>query len=199
MTMLKTTTYKFTRMGWIAAFVVSGAVACNNSDYKESGSTTPADSAAAATAAAATADSNAMASAKSDTSSTAKTGPSATKGKFTRGRTSITAPKIYTTADVPPKFPGGQNGLDNYINNHVTYPQKAIDNDVSAVVHVSFVIDQQGNVTKVKIMDATKAGEDLDKEALRVVTAMPGWTPGKVNGKSVEVRLELPISFQVES
>ena len=197
--MLKTTTYKLTRMGWIAAFLVSGAVACNNSDYKESGSTTPADSAASATAAAATPDSNTVASTNPDTSSTARTGKPATKGKFTRGRTSITAPKIYTTADVAPEFPGGQNALDNYINNHVVYPQKALDNDVSAVVHVSFVVDQQGNVTKVKIMDATKAGEDLDREALRVVNAMPGWTPGKVNGKSVEVRMELPISFQVES
>jgi TonB family protein len=192
--MLKTTTYKLTRMGLIAVFAVSGAVACNNSDYKDSSSTTPADSTAAAAATATTADSNAATAAKPDTSATA-----ATKRKSTRGHTSITAPKIYTTADVAPEFPGGENGLDSYINNHVIYPQKALDNDVSAVVHVSFVVDQQGNVTKVKIMDATKAGEDLDKEALRVINAMPGWTPGKVNGKNVEVRLELPISFQVES
>jgi periplasmic protein TonB len=193
--MLKTTTYKLTRMGWIAAFVVSGAVACNNSDYKES-STTPADSVAAGAAAATVADSN---TAKPDTSSTAATGKPVTKGKFTRGRTSITAPKVYTTADVAPEFPGGENGLDRYINNHVVYPQQALDNDVSAIVHVSFVVDEQGKVTKAKIMDATKTGEDLDKEALRVVNAMPGWTPGKVKGKSVEVRMELPISFQVES
>jgi len=197
--MLKTTTYKLTRMGWIAAFVVSGAVACNNSDYKESSTTTPGDSSAASAAAGAIPDSDTAPSAKPATSSTAKAGTPVTKGKFTRGRTSITAPKIYTIADVPPKFPGGQNGLDNYINNHVTYPQQALDNDVSAVVHVSFVVDEQGKVTKAKIMDGTKAGEDLDKEALRVVNAMPGWTPGKVNGKSVEVRMELPISFQVES
>ncbi len=219
--MLKTTTCKLTRMGMIAFFVATGAVACsNNADYKDttndnntpgadSGSrristaTVPADSTAVGSgAAAAYPPSSAPASVK-PASSAANTPPTGntrnTKGKFTRGRTSISAPKIYSAAEVAPKFPGGQNGLDNYINNHVNYPQQALDNDVSGIVRISFVVDEQGNVTKAKVMDAPKGAEDLDKEALRVVNSMPGWTPGKVSGKSVKVRMELPISFQVES
>ncbi|HWB92828.1 MAG TPA: energy transducer TonB, partial [Puia sp.] len=77
--------------------------------------------------------------------------------------------------------------------------QKAIDDDVSGVVHVSFIIDETGHVTKAKVMDAAKPADGLDEEALRVVRNMPSWTPGKVKGKNVKTRMELPISFVLES
>jgi len=121
------------------------------------------------------------------------------KAKFTHGRASVTAPRIYTTAEVAPVFPGGQKGLDNYINHTVKYPQQAIDDDVSGTVHVSFVVDEQGHVTKARVMDAAHIGDGLDEEALRVVKNMPAWTPGMVKGKKVRTRMELPINFQVES
>jgi len=122
-----------------------------------------------------------------------------TRARFSRGRASVTAPKIYTTAEVAPQFPGGQHGLDNYINKNVNYPQQAIDDDVSGTVHVSFVVDEQGHVTQAKVMDAARQSDGLDEEALRVVKNMPAWIPGKVKGKRVRTRMELPISFQVES
>lgn len=122
-----------------------------------------------------------------------------TKAKFAHGRASVTAPKIYGTADVAPQFPGGQRGLDNYINKSVNYPQQAIDDDVSGVVHVSFVVDENGHVTKAKVLDASKPADGLDREALRVVNSMPSWIPGKVKGHKVRTRMELPISFVLES
>jgi TonB family protein len=108
-------------------------------------------------------------------------------------------PKVYGKAETAPHFPGGQPALDKYITNNVNYPQQAIDDDMSGVVHVSFIIDEQGNVTKAKVLDPANVGDGLDQEALRVVKAMPSWKPGKVNGKKVRTRMELPISFQVES
>ena len=212
------TTYRLTRIGVVAAFVISGAVACNNSDYKTSDNspgadsgtrkisttTAPADSTAIAGNAAATPAASPVA--KPGPAATAPTaavppagGKPSTKGKFSRGRASITMPKIYGSAQEAPKFPGGQNGLDDYINKHVNYPQQAIDDDLSGEVHISFIVDENGKVTKAKIVKATNAGDGLDKEALRIVNAMPAWTPGKVHGKNVKVRMELPISFQVES
>jgi len=107
--------------------------------------------------------------------------------------------KIYTIAEVAPQFPGGQRALDNYINKSVNYPQQAIDDDVSGTVHVSFVVDEKGRVTKARVVDAANVGDGLDMEALRVVKNMPQWMPGKVNGKKVKTHMELPISFQVES
>lgn len=121
------------------------------------------------------------------------------RAKLTHGRASVTATKIYTTAEIAPVFPGGQKGLDNYINHTVKYPQQAIDDDVSGTIHVSFVVDEQGHVTKAKVVDAANVGDGLDQEALRVVKNMPVWTPGMVKGKKVKTRVELPINFQVES
>ncbi len=229
-------TYRLTRIGVVAAFVVSGAVACNNSDYKTSDNspgadsgtrristtTVPADSIAiegsaaagtmtpaagtavpaTGTVKAATASPAAEPAPVSSAPTAAVTHPGekpSTKGKFSRGRVSITMPKVYGSAQVAPRFPGGQNGLDSYINNHVNYPQKAIDDEVSGIVHISFVVDENGKVTKARIVEGNNAGDGLDKEALRIVNAMPVWTPGKVKGKNVRVRMELPISFQVES
>jgi protein TonB len=176
--MSSTTTYKLIRMGVLAALITGGAVACKykaGSDYKDNSDTTSANMPAAAPA------------------------TPTNKAKFTRGRASVTAPKIYTTAEVAPQFPGGQRALDNYINKSVNYPQQAIDDDVSGTVHVSFVVDEKGRVTKAKVVNVANVGDGLDLEALRVVKNMPQWMPGKVNGKRVKTRMELPISFQVES
>jgi TonB family protein len=109
------------------------------------------------------------------------------------------APRIYTAADIAPQFPGGQHGLNDYINKNVNYPQQAIDDDVSGTVHVSFIVDKEGHVTRAKVMDAANVGDGLDQEALRVVKNMPAWTPGMVKGKKVRTRMELPINFQVQS
>jgi protein TonB len=210
--MSSTTTYKLIRMGVLAALITGGAVACKykaGSDYKDNSDTTSANMPAAApanvppaatSAAPATTDPGAATPAKSTASGTTAAPATPTnKAKFARGRASVTAPKIYTTAEVAPQFPGGQRALDNYINKSVNYPQQAIDDDVSGTVHVSFVVDEKGRVTKAKVVNAANVGDGLDLEALRVVKNMPQWMPGKVNGKRVKTRMELPISFQVES
>jgi protein TonB len=124
---------------------------------------------------------------------------SVNKVKIAHGRTSVAAPTIYTRAEIAPVFPGGQRALDNYITHTVKYPQQAIDDDVSGTVHVSFVVDEQGHVTKARVLDRANLGDGLDQEALRVVKNMPAWTPGMVKGKKVKTRMELPINFQVES
>jgi len=92
----------------------------------------------------------------------------------------------------------GQNALDDYVNNHIEYPQQAIDDNTSGTIRVSFVVDEKGNVTRAHII-GNKLGNGLDEQALKVVSNMPTWKPGKVNGRNVKTRLELPISFQVEA
>ncbi len=205
----------------MAAIVVTGAVACHSNDYKaqeeapgaDSGSrrvstaTTLPDSTAvgmgaSVTPGAATAHGAPTTPGASTTPAAATPSRSAAtvaKAKTAHGRASITMPKVYGKAETAPQFPGGQPALDKYITNNVNYPQQAIDDDMSGVVHVSFIIDEQGNVTKAKVLDPATVGDGLDQEALRVVKAMPSWKPGKVNGKKVRTRMELPISFQVES
>jgi len=205
----------------MAAIVATGAVACHSNDYKAQDGAPGADSNGGRTSTATTLpDSVAVgtggsvtpgaATAKgapttpgASTTPAAATPPSSAgavaKARTAHGRASITLPKIYGKAETAPQFPGGQPALDKYITKNVNYPQQAIDDDMSGIVHVSFIIDERGNVTKAKVLDPAGVGDGLDQEALRVVRAMPSWKPGKVNGKKVRTRMELPISFQVES
>ena len=105
---------------------------------------------------------------------------------------------VYNYAETMPQFPGGQNALDSYVNNNIDFPQQAIDDNTSGTIKVAFVIDEKGKVMKAHII-GTKLGNGLDEQALKVVSNMPTWKPGKVNGKNVKTRLELPIAFQVEA
>lgn len=105
---------------------------------------------------------------------------------------------VYNWAEAAPEFPGGQNALDNYVNNNIDYPEKAMDDNTAGTVRVSFVVDEHGKVTRAHII-GNKLGSGLDEQALKVVSNMPAWKPGKVNGKNVKTRLELPIAFQVEA
>lgn len=75
------------------------------------------------------------------------------------------------------------------------YPPVAIQNNIQGRVVVSFIIEKDGSVSNVEL----KYGVDplLDAEALRVVKAMPSWTPGKINGKPVRTLYALPITFRL--
>jgi TonB family protein len=191
-------------LGLIAAIVLGGMAACNSSDYtsNKSGSS---DSSAMATM---TSDSSTGVgdSMKAADSASAKT----TRVKHRKGKTSITWPMagnekismdkegVYNRAEAMPEFPGGQDGLANYINNHLNYSQQAIDNNTDGTIQVSFVVDENGKVVNPKVISVKKLGNGLDEEALRVFNNMPAWKPGKVNGKNVKTRLEVPITFQLE-
>jgi protein TonB len=184
-------------LGLIAAIVI-GMTACTSSDYSNNKS-----------------DSTATASADSSTgtANTAMTGDSATAKtikKKKKGKTSINFPMannekitrdndgVYNRAENMPEFPGGQDALSSYINNHLDYSQKAIDNSTDGTIHISFVVDENGKVVNTKLIGTKKLGDGLDEETLRVFNDMPSWAPGKINGKKVKTRLEIPITFQLE-
>src|SRR4029077_10888004 len=106
---------------------------------------------------------------------------------------------VYNHAEVMPEFPGGQDALANYVENNLNYPQQAIDDNTMGTVRISFVVDKDGKVTDPRIINDKKIGNGLDEEALKVVNQMPTWKPGKVKGKNVKTRLELPITFQLSA
>lgn len=104
---------------------------------------------------------------------------------------------IYTKAEVMPMYPGSNDGLSSYINNNLTYPQDAIDNNVEGTVNVQFVVDEKGNVSDVKTI-GNKLGYGLEEEAVTVVNKLPKWEPGKVKGKNVKTRMTIPITYKLE-
>ncbi|MBS1664031.1 MAG: energy transducer TonB [Bacteroidetes bacterium] len=181
----------------IAGLALLALGACNSSDYKDEDSSTKDSSVSTSTQA--NPSMGAADQMKEDHTATAATPAPAKK----RGKLSVKMPENATTATMAtvqtmPEFPGGQNGLDNYVNNHIDYPQTAIDDNISGTVRVSFVVDENGKVTKAHVV-GNKLGNGLDEQAIKVVSNMPDWKPGKVKGKNVKTRLELPIAFQVEA
>ncbi|SJZ97420.1 energy transducer TonB [Sediminibacterium ginsengisoli] len=103
---------------------------------------------------------------------------------------------IYNYAEVMPSFPGGQKALEKFIEDNITYPQEALDEGVEGVVYVQFAVDEAGKVYTPQLK-SDKLGYGLDEEALKVVQKMPRWNPGRIKGKNVKSRFELPISYQI--
>ena len=95
-----------------------------------------------------------------------------------------------------PSFPGGQRGLMAFLSSHVVYPTIAQENGVEGRVVVGFVVEKNGSISKINIEHSVDPS--LDKEAMRVVRAMPRWTPGKHNGEYVRVKYTVPIVFRLE-
>jgi TonB family protein len=121
-------------------------------------------------------------------------GPAANKDRMVKDKEGV-----YNKAQIMPQFPGGQNALATYVNNHVEYPQQALDNNTTGTVMVSFVVDEKGKVKDAHVIGSQMPKDGLSQEALRIVNNMPDWKPGKVRGRNVKTRLELPINFQLEA
>src|SRR5579859_5970580 len=165
-----TAKHQLYRLSVLAAVAVLTSVACNNSDYKTSDNSSQPDSIVgganrSTTKDVAAQDSNAVQMAPRTSPATA-VGPATAKtapAKVAKRRfTSVTTPAAMAAGgSSAPQFPGGQKALDNYVNDHVNYPQDAVDNDVSGVVRVSFVVDEKGRITKAKLIGAQKVGDGL--------------------------------------
>ncbi|MGQ1909771.1 TonB family protein [Marinifilum sp. RC60d5] len=101
--------------------------------------------------------------------------------------------EIFVIVEQMPEYPGGQDALREYFKKSTNYPKSAKENGVKGRVYVTFVIDKEGNVTKARVVRGVN--QDFDKEALRVVKAMPKWVPGRQRGEKVNVSYTVPINF----
>lgn len=104
--------------------------------------------------------------------------------------------EIFIAVQQMPEFPGGQAALMKWLSNNVRYPQIALDNGISGRVVVKFVVEKDGSVGSVQVVKGVD--KDLDKEAMRVVRAMPKWQPGKNNGQAVRCYYNLPVTFRIQ-
>jgi len=101
--------------------------------------------------------------------------------------------EFFMVVENMPEFPGGDLGLMKFIQKNVKYPAIAKEYNITGKVYVSFIVDKQGKVTNVKIVRGVD--KNLDGEALRVVSALPNYKPGKQRGKPVRVMFTIPINF----
>ena len=104
--------------------------------------------------------------------------------------------KVFDVVEEMPSFPGGQGALMSFLNSNIKYPVVAQENGVQGRVIVGFVVERDGSITDVKIMRSVDPS--LDREAQRVVKAMPRWKPGKQNGSAVRVKYTVPVVFRLQ-
>ena len=83
-----------------------------------------------------------------------------------------------------------------WVYNNIVYPEIAKENGVQGRVTLQFEIGKDGTVTNVKVLRGVDSS--LDKEAVRVVSNSPKWTPGKQRGKAVKVKYNFPVTFQLK-
>ncbi len=104
--------------------------------------------------------------------------------------------KVFDVVEQMPSFPGGPSALMEWLSNNVKYPVVAQENGVQGRVVVSFVVERDGSITDVKVVRGVDPS--LDREASRVVRAMPRWIPGKQNGSAVRVKYNVPVAFRLQ-
>jgi len=104
--------------------------------------------------------------------------------------------KVFDVVEQMPEYPGGQAALFEYISKNMKYPEDAAKKKVEGKVYVTFVVDPDGKITDVSLM--RKVFPSLDAEAIRVISGMPNWIPGKQRGQAVRVKYTVPIMFRLK-
>jgi TonB family protein len=105
----------------------------------------------------------------------------------------LEAEEVFTYVEQMPQFPGGKGKMEEFIKQHVHYPQEADTNGVEGKVYTSFVVEKNGSLSGITITKGIGSG--CDEECKRVVKLMPTWEPGKMNNQTVRVRMMIPIYF----
>ena len=103
---------------------------------------------------------------------------------------------LFSFADTPPSFPGGDNALKKYVEENTRYPEIAKENGVEGIVVVGFLVMTDGSLQEIKVVKFVDP--DLEKEAVRVVNGMPNWIPAEKDGAKVEAPAKVDVPFILE-
>jgi TonB family protein len=106
---------------------------------------------------------------------------------------------IFTLVDEMPSFPGGESEMGKFLRENLKYPPHEKDAHISGKCFLTFVIEKDGHLADIKILKGVTGGPGCNQEAIRVVTLMPNWNPGKNKNEPVRVQYNLPIKFTLLS
>lgn len=102
---------------------------------------------------------------------------------------------IYTPFEMMPQFPGGIDDLMLYLSKNIKFPKSMFIAGKQGKVRVGFLVNKDGCISKVTILSGLSP--EFDEEAMRVVSAMPNWIPGKRDGDLISVHFVLPVVFKL--
>ena len=100
---------------------------------------------------------------------------------------------IFTKTEIAPAYSGGQDALIKFLMMNLQYPEKAKEANIQGTVYISFVVEKDGKISNIKVIRGIGGG--CDEEAIRVVSKMSKWNPGKNEGKNVRCSFVMPIKF----
>jgi TonB family protein len=103
---------------------------------------------------------------------------------------------IFVIVEHMPTFQGGEEVMNKFFLEEMMYPRIAASGGIKGKVHVSFVVNEDGSISDVKILKGKPMG--LSKEAVRLIKKMPNWTPGKQGDKVVKVQMIVQVDFPLE-
>lgn len=104
--------------------------------------------------------------------------------------------QIFQVVEEMPEYPGGMAECMKFLAKNIKYPTIAQENGVQGRVIVQFVVNKDGTIVDPVVVRSVDPY--LDKEALRVIKAMPKWKPGKQRGKAVRVKYTVPVTFRLQ-
>ena len=103
---------------------------------------------------------------------------------------------IFQVVEQMPEFPGGMSEAMKFLAKNIKYPVAAQQAKIEGRVIVQFVVGKDGSISDVHTVRSVSP--ELDAEAIRVVSMMPKWNPGKQRGKAVPVSYTMPIMFRLQ-
>jgi protein TonB len=103
---------------------------------------------------------------------------------------------VFQVVETMPSFPGGAAELFKYLSINIKYPIIAEINGIQGRVICQFVVNKDGSIVDIEVVKSVDP--NLDKEAIRVIKAMPKWSPGKRHGRFVRVKYTLPVVFKLQ-
>lgn len=105
--------------------------------------------------------------------------------------------EVFVVVQNQPEFPGGNTAMMRFLSDNVKYPTVAQENGAQGRVIVNFIVEKDGSLTDVQVVRGVD--DSLDKEAVRVIQAMPKWKPGTQRNETVRVRFTLPVVFRLQN
>ena len=102
-----------------------------------------------------------------------------------------------TFAQFMPEFPGGVSELYAFLQDNIYYPERMKDLGIEGTVYVSFVIEEDGSISRVSVERGIENGDELNKIAVKAIQKMPNWIPGRSGNTSVAVKQTIPIQFSL--
>ncbi len=102
--------------------------------------------------------------------------------------------QVYIVVEQQPEYPGGMGELMKYLRSNIKYPAESFEKGSQGRSYIQFIVEKDGSVSNVEVIKSS-GDSSLDAEAMRVVSSMSKWKPGKQRGEDVRVKMTLPVAF----